>query len=228
MIKKSKNFLTKYLFYYLKKNEKINKTKLIEGSAIPVINALPLKSLKVNLPILEIQKQIIDIIEPLENINFYLNQQILLLTKKLKFIKNKIFESIKNNKNTLCYKLGEILFVEFNCKNKIANIFIDPDSIRKNITKNYKNQLASFCSNNSIAFVKDGSVGVNVFLEKESMIASTMICLRAKEKITTKYLYYWINKNINKILKLKSGSVIAHIYYSKLSKLKIFLPSLEI
>ncbi|MDQ0514273.1 restriction endonuclease S subunit [Mycoplasmoides fastidiosum] len=106
-----------------------------------------------------------------------------------------------------------------------SQFFIDADSISKNNIKKFENQLGSFAPKNSILFVKDGSVGLMKFIDFDCWIGSTLFSFSNSSVITTKFIYFYFLAIKKKILSLKKGSVVSHIYFKDLEKLEINMPN---
>ncbi|PPE06088.1 restriction endonuclease subunit S [Williamsoniiplasma lucivorax] len=106
-VKKSTILNSKFLFYYfLKKNEYIKKIQ-DGGSIFPIIHTSTFRNWKINIPSIEEQQNIIDIIEPIETLIDNIKSQISILKKimikqynvlqthEVKFVD---FISLQNNK----------------------------------------------------------------------------------------------------------------------------------
>jgi type I restriction enzyme S subunit len=83
--------LNKYLYYYLKFNEE-NIKKLANRNAAPNINWIKLSNLKISIPSLEKQQEIVNIIENLENQESHYNKYSKILKEEL----DNIMEIVSN------------------------------------------------------------------------------------------------------------------------------------
>ncbi|VEU68193.1 restriction endonuclease subunit S [Mycoplasmopsis pulmonis] len=91
------NLLTKFLFYYLKKNENIIQKKSIVGSSRPSVREYALSEIAIKIPSLEIQSAILGIIEPLHKKINLLKQKKKLLEKRFVYYQNHLIkEKIKD------------------------------------------------------------------------------------------------------------------------------------
>ncbi|MFV0288572.1 MAG: restriction endonuclease subunit S [Mycoplasmatales bacterium] len=81
-----------FLYYWLENNKKMIKKNLTSGSTFPSINSSDIKTIKLNLPSLKQQQEIIDIIKPIEEAINNLDKQIEEVKKTL----SKKYECLDN------------------------------------------------------------------------------------------------------------------------------------
>jgi type I restriction enzyme S subunit len=124
-----KNVYNQYLYYILLKNR--NKfQRLATGAVIKHFSGSNFMNFQINLPNKKIQKQIIDIIEPIEkieNCTYNLIQNLLKLVSKIKNNKNifklsNVSELIKNKPKNLQQVSAKVLNKRVSFINEIENI----------------------------------------------------------------------------------------------------------
>lgn len=115
----------------------------------------------------------------------------------------------------------------------IVNGRINFETARKTTQYEYQNFLTdkSRPIKNDILLTKDGTLGRVAIVEKDNMcINQSIALLRPNNKILPKYLYYLLQspKYQQQMLQEAHGSTIRHIYISKVGKMEVEIPSIEV
>lgn len=235
------NLLNKYLFYYLKFNNK-NIKSLYHGGGQKVINKTNLNNLKIPVPSLEIQNEIVDMLDNLSDLENSYKAAI----EKLPYQKKAILLShLRLNRSEYEWKtLGDI------CKiNKQGTV--NTKDITN--TKEYNFYSASF--NNPVGthntydfdgdeyliFIKSGGSNkkptsntyglAKVFYIKGKIAANKAVfqLIKLNNNINLKYYYYYLDHKHIELQKLaKYAANNGNIDMNKFKNLKVPVPSLEI
>ena len=217
----------KFIYYYLVHNKEII-NNCITGSTIPMINRDSIEQIKFPLPPLEIQERIV---EQLDNI--YENE----IENSKKTIEGleKSIESIMKNtlmrKDLEDYKMNSISTIKrgnlvsqsdnkdenlypYYAGSKISGYAPSYEFENESIMMNYRLSLGA---KTPCAYIKEGQYNCSRF----SWV------LQNKSNINFKYLYYYLNSNVN-YDDLLVGSTILEINSTTLKAFKVYLPPLEI
>ena len=219
---KQEDIMTKYIYYLLSHN-KDYLTNLYQGTAQKVISKTNLKSIKIPIPSLERQQEIVKYLDFIyEKANKTSNEKITELKQLNEFClsNQKIFGENENK------KLGELCEFIKTGKNKP--------------TDNKTGTLYPYYGTGSITGYTDeylydgyyiltarnGTIG-NCFLTEGKFFPSDHIfVIDIKDKCLMKYVYYILSNN-EKLDKLKTGVGIPNITKGTLENLIIPVPSLE-
>ena len=228
IISKSDILLNEYLWYYLNNNKELV-FECGRGTAQKAIDVDAFKNIKIPIPSLEKQKEIVsyldfiyekcnktsnDKIEELKKLNeFCLNNQRVFGDNEMKKLgeicdidKNIIKHATEYGKSKGKYK--------FHTGGVRTDLYVDEYDIEDMyIIQNRTN----------------GSGKCNLFLDKKFSLAKQTMVYRAKNKneITTKYIYYYLLTNINILEKGFIGANHKNISHEYLENIKILIPSFE-
>lgn len=217
-----KEVLTKYVYYYLKFNT-IVIDKYINGTAIPMISKANYYNIKIPIPPLDRQQEIVKYLDfiyekciktstekilELKQLNeFCLNTQKVFGENSVKML-GEVCESIKTGKN----KPKD---------NKTGTLY--PYYGTGSIT-GYTDEF--LYDGKYILTARNGTIG-NCFLTDGKFFPSDHIfVIDIKDKCLMKYVYYILSNN-EKLNQLKTGVGIPNITKGTLETLKIHIPSLE-
>jgi restriction endonuclease S subunit len=224
-----------------------NKLKNIsKGVTVEMFNITNLQEIKIPIPSLEIQEQIIKQIEDIDiliklrkdaNKNFkkekeYLNKMI---NKKILNSNIKTLGEVCEFQNGYSFKSTDY---EKNNKTNIGilqiksiqNGFIDENKITEYIEENKKYKLFEI-QKEDILIGLTGTFKIGLYnLNKKSYLNQRVGKITSKTGVIQKYIYYWyLCCDIeNEILKMAKGAVQANISINDISNIKIPIPSLEI
>lgn len=221
------NCLVKYLYYFIR--IKLNlKEQCCNGSTIPNLDKKSFCKIKIPLPPIEVQERIV---EQLDNI--YENE----IENSKKTIEGleKSIESIMKNtlmrKDLEDYKMNSISTIKrgnlvsqsdnndeniypYYAGSKISGYAPSYEFENESIMMNYRLSLGT---KTPCAYIKEGQYNCSRF----SWV------LQNKGNINFKYLYYYLNSNVN-YDDLLQGSTILEINSTTLKAFKVYLPPLEI
>lgn len=115
----------------------------------------------------------------------------------------------------------------------IVNGRINFDTARKTTQYEYENFLTNKSRpiKNDILLTKDGTLGRVAIVEEDNIcINQSVALLRPNNKILPKYLYYLLQapKYQQIMFQEAHGSTIKHIYISKVGKMEVEIPSIEV
>jgi type I restriction enzyme M protein len=219
---KQEDIMTKYIYYLLSHN-KDYLTNLYQGTAQKVISKTNLKSIKIPIPSLDKQQEIVKYLDFIyEKANKTSNEKIAELKQLNEFclINQKIFgENVNKKLGELCefIKTGKNKPTD----NKTGTLY--PYYGTGSITGYTDEYLYDGCY---ILTARNGTIG-NCFLTEGKFFPSDHIfVINIKDKCLMKYVYYILSNN-EKLDKLKTGVGIPNITKGTLENLIISIPSLE-
>ena len=199
--RKNNNSIKKYLYYYLL--DKTKWSKIINGTTRPATKISDWKKLKINLPSLKTQKQIIDIIEPIEKLELTIKK----LSKVIGFITKNTFITF-SEKNDYNFQKGLLPI-----KNKVGiTPFLNVSAANNKINRyvinepNIKIGDVTISLDGNTGLVNNALEGFNGYLFKVT-----------SKKWKNYQIYYSLKNKINqKIIKLNEiGTTIKHSSKSK-------------
>ena len=218
--------VNKKLFYYIYINYIKNQLEDISnGVGIPRINYEKFMKLKIPIPPLEIQKDIV------EQLDFIYEQCIVESENKIQqlkklnemYLKNRI--KYENNEKTL----GEV------CEFKNGKCLSRKKFIKGNfpvigggkIPSGYHNEYNR--EKNTILCSSSGAYAGYVSKYNTKVWASDCFSIISNENnCLNNYLYFFLKKNQENIYKLQTGTAQPHVYSNTISNIKIPIPPLEI
>ena len=210
--------LNKYIYYYLYKNINLIENGF-KGTAIKNVAKNYIQEIQIPVPSLEIQNQIITV----------LNNDYLIIKNASELIK--MYEEKKkgivwsNTINTRIEKIGDMCV--FLPKSKRPASFGTDTGLYPFYTSSMISKLCDIADYNeeSIIIGTGGNASIKISLHY-SCSADNFIIKVTNEN--TKYIYYWLIKNINKIEELFHGTTIKHLSKTDLETIEIPVPSLEV
>lgn len=218
-----------YIYYLLKIVIQQKLYDLQKGTAQPGVNKADIEKLKIPVPSLEKQKEIVSYLDFIyEKCNKTSNDKIEELKKLNEFCLNnqKVFG--ENNVK----KLGEVCDIDKNITKhsteygkSSGNYKFHTGGVRTDLyVDEYDIEDMYIIQNRT-----NGSGKCNLFLDKKFSLAKQTMVYRAnnKNEITTKYIYYYLSSNIDILEKGFIGANHKNISHEYLEKLKILVPSLE-
>jgi type I restriction enzyme M protein len=221
-VKNKNECVTKYIYYYLRLNQSIF-SKYINGTAIPMISKSNYYDIKIPIPSLERQQEIVKYLDFIyEKANKTSNEKIAELKMLNEFCLNnqKIFgENVVKTLGEVCefIKTGKNKPTD----NKTGTLY--PYYGTGSIT-GYTDEY--LYDGYYILTARNGTIG-NCFLTEGKFFPSDHIfVIDIKDKCLMKYVYYILSNN-EKLDKLKTGVGIPNITKGTLENLKIPIPSLE-
>ena len=221
-VKNKNECVSKYIYYYLRLNQSIF-SKYINGTAIPMISKSNYYDIKIPIPSLESQQEIVKYLDFIyEKVNKTSNEKIAELKQLNEFClsNQKIFgENVVKELGELCefIKTGKNKPTD----NKTGTLY--PYYGTGSIT-GYTDEY--LYDGYYILTARNGTIG-NCFLTEGKFFPSDHIfVIDIKDKCLMKYVYYILSNN-EKLDKLKTGVGIPNITKGTLENLIIPVPSLE-
>ena len=217
--------LTKFLYYYIKLKFNI-RLNCSNTSTIPNIDKKTFLKMPVNLPPLDIQLKIINNLDNIyDNEIKYSNNLIISLNKSIMNIMN---ETLSNDYNLNEHKINDISIIKRGnlikgSNNASENIY--PYYAGKNISNyvnNFEFQGENIMLNYRLSqhekspclYIKEGNYNCSRF---------SWVLKNKDDSINFKYLYYYLNSNVN-YNDLLVGSTILEINSTTLKSYKVYLP----
>lgn len=219
---KQEDIMTKYIYYLLSHN-KDYLTNLYQGTAQKVISKTNLKSIKIPIPSLERQQEIIKYLDFIyEKANKTSNEKI----AELKQLNEFCLSNQKIFGENVVKTLGEVCKVN-------QGTYIKPHMKIQGEYPVYGGGNVSYYINqynreDDIIVAKDGVSADCVRYEKNKFFLNhhgwTLIC---KEQIIKKYMFYYLQLIQPELLSIAKGTAQLGINQKNFYKLKISIPSLE-
>lgn len=219
---KQENIMTKYIYYLLSHN-KDYLTNLYQGTAQKVISKTNLKSIKIPIPSLESQQEIVKYLDFIyEKANKTSSEKI----AELKQLNEFCLSNQKIFGENVVKTLGEVCKVN-------QGTYIKPDMKIQGEYPVYGGGNVSYYINqynreDEIIVAKDGVSADCVRYEKNKFFLNhhgwTLIC---NEQIIKKYMFYYLQLIQPELLSIAKGTAQLGINQENFYKLKIPIPSLE-
>jgi type I restriction enzyme S subunit len=244
VLKINEAYLSKYIYYYLLFNI-IQLDKLFSGSGIKHISKEKLKNLKIPLPSLEVQQQIVDELSLLETSIQTLETRISQLKMEKEQYKKygrkaDIRDLLKESEEVA---LGDVcdMSIKGNTNSKeISNTGEYPFYKASVFNPSGTNNTFCFDDDEYLLFIKSGGNSSNplslshgigkVYLVNGKSSGNTeVVKIKNNELVMLKYLYYYLQNeqlNIQKLAKYSTN--LGHIDMNRFKKFKIPLPSPEV
>ena len=220
--------MTKYIYYLLSHN-KDYLTNLYQGTAQKVISKTNLKSIKIPIPSLERQQEIIKYLDFIyEKANKTSNEKIAELKQLNEFCLNnqKIFGE------NVVKTLGEVCEIEKNLKKYDTSYGKSQGKYKFHTGGERTDLYVDECDIKELYIIQNrtnGSGKCNLYLDKNFSLAKQTIAYIAinKDENTTKYIYYYLLFNKEILEKGFVGANHKNISKEYISNIKIPIPSLE-
>lgn len=242
----------KYISYYLLFNQNII-YEISRGQAQRNLNMEKLRNLKIPLPSLEVQQQIVDELSMIETSIQTIGTRLSQLNKEkeqykkygrkadiqelLKGCESRMLGDVCEFQNGYSFKSND--YEKHNETNigiiqikSIKNGCIDENKITEYIEENKKYKLFEIQKGDILLALSGATAGkMGIYnLEKKSYLNQRVGKINSKTGIIQKYIYYWyICCNIDKkILNLAKGTAQPNISTNVISNIKIPIPTLDI
>jgi len=222
---KQEDIMTKYIYYLLSHN-KDYLTNLYQGTAQKVISKTNLKSIKIPIPSLERQKEIVKYLDFIyEKANKTSNEKIAELKQLNEFCLNnqKIFgENVIKTLGEVCkFKNGKGIKKDALIEGEYPVIGGGQKPM------GFHNEYNT--NENTILCSSSGAYAGFISKYEKKVWASDCFSIIPKEnsKIDNNYLYYLLKNLQDKIYKSQSGAAQPHIYSKDLQNNKIEVPTLD-
>jgi restriction endonuclease S subunit len=215
----------KYIYYYLRLNQFIF-NEYINGSAIPMISKTNYYDIKIPIPSLEQQKEIVEYLD-------------LIYEKNIKSSNEKIEEIKKLNEEYLKLNLNYNKKIENKTLGELCE-FQNGKGIKKDslIEGEYpvigggQNPMGFHnkynTNENVILCSSSGAYAGFISKYNKKVWASDCFSIIPKDNsLNNNYLYYLLKIQQDKIYKTQSGSAQPHVYSKDLQEFKILIPTLE-
>lgn len=215
----------KYLYYYLK-NIQNDIYKLQSGAGQPGIKAMDLQKIKIPIPSLEKQNEIVETLDEFQNANSEME---------------KIIEHLKNlNKINVKISISNCIDIEIKTLGEVCNIEYGTRIVKKNASRGEYDVYGG----GDITFTTDiyNREGYNIIIGRFALSAECVRLINKKiflndsglsvKPINTtylnhKYLGYYLHSNQKLIYNLARGAGQKNLDIEKFNNLKIPIPSLE-
>ena len=221
-VKNKNECVSKYIYYYLRLNKSIF-NKYINGTAIPMISKSNYYDIKIPIPSLERQQEIVKYLDFIyEKANKSSNEKIAELKQLNEFClnnQNMFGDNVVKTLGEVC-KVNQGTYIKADMK--IQGEY--PVYGGGNVSY-YINQ---FNREDDIIVAKDGVSADCVRYEKQKFFLNhhgwTLIC---KEKVIKKYMFYYLQSIQPELLSIAKGTAQLGINQDNFYKIKISIPSLE-
>jgi type I restriction enzyme, S subunit len=223
-VKNKNECVSKYIYYYLRLNQSIF-SKYINGTAIPMISKSNYYDIKIPIPSLERQTEIVKYLDFIyEKANKTSNEKIAELKQLNEFCLNnqKIFgENVVKTLGEVCnFKNGKGIKKDTLVEGEYPVIGGGQKPM------GFHNEYNT--NENTILCSSSGAYAGFISKYDKKVWASDCFSIIPKDKyIENNYLYYLLKITQDKIYKSQTGTAQPHVYSKDLQDLKIPIPSLE-
>lgn len=246
------NVKTKFVYFYLKKIEKKIRSEIVADGSIPALNKSDLEKIKIPIPPIEVQEEIVRILDKFSKLEVELEAELEKRKDQYEFWSEKIF---KNNISGKTKHITDIALVKARVgwqrlttseyldsgdyylitgTDFIGNGRIDFNRCIYVTKERYDMDVNIQVHKNDILITKDGTLGKVAFLDTEPDKLTTLNSgvFRIKivdENVLPRYIYHYFNSKVFKdfIESVKTGSTIPHLTQEKLVSLNIPIPDIK-
>lgn len=236
---------TKYLYYYMFSKFKNFINQKAVTATVTSIRKPMIEQFEIAVPSLEVQSEIVNI---LDNLTLYLatlENELILRKKQYEYYAEKIIENQKCEN----YRLEQLCFFYNGDRGKnypkVSEMvdegipFVNAGDVDGNvdyincnkITKEkYNSMNGAKLQKNDILYCLRGSTGKNGIYElDEGTIASSLVAIRANEKVNYKYLYYLLNSSMERRQRvmLDTGAAQPNLSVQSIKKYEFPIPEIE-
>ena len=216
--------LDKYIGYYLLNNQK-KIYNLASGTAQKNLNIEEFKLIKIPIPSIEKQNELIKQLDILDNSN----KDAFKLIDNLKECNKIKLKNVKYNSNIEYKKLSDVCKFQ-NGKAIKKELLIDGEyPVIGGGKKPFGFHNEYNCFENTILCSSTGTAGFISKYNKKVWISDCFSIIPINyDYLNNNYLYHYLKSIQDKIYELQSGAVQPHVYSKDLSKLEIQIPSIDI
>ena len=232
VIKEKENVLLRYLYHYI---QTINVSVLIHGN-IPKLNQGDFRNLRIAVPPLEVQCEIVHILDDFTLLSAELSAELKARQKQFAYFEEKLLF----NNNFEKVKLADLCIVNQGLqipinqrKKKPAEnryFYITVQFLKGGDEKYYieSPQQNVICKKEDILVTRTGSTG-KIITGVEGCFHNNFFKVEPNERILKKYLYFVLNSKrmYNKMIRAASGGTVPDLPHKKFYNLEIFLPSTD-
>ena len=230
----------KYLYHFLKSREKDLQNSQV-GAGIPSISLSEIYSLKIPVPPLEVQEEIVRILDKFGELEEELEEELEARKSQYEFWRDKLL----NSENYKSKKLGELATfsqgIQVDPKEQRLNFeegmvpflrivdFVKEDEPPRYIVKPAEKYLKK--ENEEMVMIRYGANAAGkVFINKFGAIANNMFKINLlTNEVSVKFVWYYLSqkKIYNNLNNSGSGSTMPAINFKVVSNLEIKIPSLD-
>lgn len=232
VIKEKENVLLRYLYHYI---QTINVSVLIHGN-IPKLNQGDFRNLRIAVPPLEVQCEIVHILDDFTLLSAELSAELKARQKQFAYFEEKLLF----NNNFEKVKLADLCIVNQGLqipinqrKKKPAEnryFYITVQFLKGGDEKYYieSPQQNVICKKEDILVTRTGSTG-KIITGVEGCFHNNFFKVEPNERILKRYLYFVLNSKrmYNKMIRAASGGTVPDLPHKKFYNLEIFLPSTD-
>ena len=239
----SKQILNRYLYFYLK-NEQDNIQNSKQGAGIPGLNSKVIKNLRLPLPPLPVQQEIIRILDNFTELTSELTSELTAREKQYEYYRNNFLSfnsDVPRKSLSLLCKIGDGLHGTPKYSNKGTYAFINGNNLNgKRIVIDNKTKLVDDDEyhrhgiefNNKTVFMSiNGTIGNLAIYDGEKIVLgkSAAYFIITSDSLNLKFLYYMLQTSYAKQYFSESitGSTIKNLGLKALRGFNIPLPSIK-
>lgn len=234
----------KFLYHFLKKNQKTLQ-KSQEGAGIPSVSLKDIYKLKIPVPPLEVQEEIVRILDKFGELEAELEAELEVRKQQYEFWRNHIWNRTCNYNlfklSSLCYigdglhgtpeysENGNYYFIN---GNNLNNGIITYDKKTKKITNESYDKIKIDFGHNVVMMSINGTIGKVSLYNGEKVALGKSIAyfdIIDNSKLNKKYLFYLLQskKAVDYFNNSLTGTTIKNLGLNALRNFKISLPSIE-
>lgn len=234
----------RYVYHFLKSKELELQSSQI-GAGIPSVSLKDIKDLKIAVPPLEVQDEIVHILDDFTLLSAELSAELKAREKQYEYYKDKIWENVRDYKTEKMSNLCEIgdglhgtpIYSEgtelwFINGNNLDNGKIIINSSTKEVSQESYNRHYIDMKKGSILLSINGTIGKTAYYNEEKVILGKSVAyfnIIDESRIIKEYLYFYLQSQdaMNYYECSKTGSTIKNLGLKALRDMNIPLPSIE-
>ncbi len=226
-IKPNLNINYKYIYNYLLFNsEQIN--SLFSGTGIQWLNKESIKSIQIPIPPIDVQERIVNECEEIQKIIEHTQQEIKNIDRIIEKYNKYVVPNELKHPDTEIKTLGDIC--KFICKSKRSASFGTDSGMYRFYTSSEKIKKCNVADyDEELIIIGDGGVA-NVKLDNKFSCSDHNILCKSNDEsiITNKYIYEYLNNNIQILQNKFTGAGIKNINRESVKSIHIPVPPIDI
>lgn len=223
--------LTKFIYYSLKNVEREIRNKIVADGSIPALNKYDLEKIKIAIPPIEVQEEIVRILDKFSELEAGLEAELEARKKQYKFFRSKLLD--KDGKNKISDYFIRLKGTPITAR-KMKEIEIDNGEVRifaggqTKIDTNINYIPKKDIINVPCVIVQSRGLIDFIYYDKPCSFKNEMWAYTCKEPLTVKYLYYFLKQNVDyfRMIGGQMGSL-PQISLSVTENFNIYLPNLD-
>lgn len=229
--------ITKFIYYYLKSNEKYIMETLVARGSIPAINKSDIDKITLPVPPLEVQCEIVHILDDFTLLSAELSAELKAREKQYEYYKDILLKNYSSNGNIMLKEIAEYSKDKINAEELNEDNYVGVDNLLPNKQGKKKSSHIPQVGNSTKYHINDILIGnIRPYLKKiwyannkGGTNGDVLVIHITNERVNPKYLYYILSsdKFFNYDTSNSKGAKMPRGNKDAVMKYKFFLPTME-